>query len=165
MTLTGKHEAPGTPGDLVRNAGLWALLSLLLNLPWELAQLPLYTLVSARAASDVVYAIAHCTIGDVLIAMTVFLLASALLRRTDWPLSRPVAGGAWVTVAGMAYTAWSEWRNVYELGSWAYSASMPLVFGIGLSPLLQWLFLPAATLLVFRVVVRRSRPAPRGGDQ
>jgi hypothetical protein len=50
----------------------------------------------------------------------------------------------------MAYTAWSEWRNVYVAGNWGYTAGMPLLFGIGLSPLLQWLVLPPVTVLAHR---------------
>ena len=45
-------------------------------------------------------------------------------------------------IGAMAFTAWSEWYNVYRAGNWGYTASMPLVFGIGFSPLLQWLILP-----------------------
>lgn len=132
-------------------AGLWVLLSGLLNLFWETAQLPLYTLASARETTDVVYAIVHCTIGDLLIAAVTFMVTCLLLRRVDWAQSRPRTGLALITISGIAYTAWSEWRNVYQVGNWAYAVDMPLVFGIGLSPLLQWLFVPAATLAMFRM--------------
>jgi len=47
--------------------------------------------------------------------------------------------------------------NVYEANAWAYSARMPLVFGIGLAPLLQWLVVPVATLLIVRAWVARTR--------
>ena len=143
-------------GCIAQQAGLWALLSLLLNLPWEIVQLPLYTLVSARETSDVVYAILHCTIGDMLIATVTCVATGLLLRRMDWPRSTPLAGLALLTVMGIVYTAWSEWRNVYQLGSWAYAAEMPQVYGIGLSPLLQWLMVPAATLVSFRFLRREA---------
>jgi hypothetical protein len=60
-----------------------------------------------------------------------------------------------VTALGLAYTVFSEWYNVYQVGSWAYSQRMPLMSGIGLSPLLQWLLLPIFTLMVMRLVQRR----------
>ena len=50
----------------------------------------------------------------------------------------------------MAFTAWSEWYNVYRAGNWGYTASMPMIFGIGLSPLLQWLILPPAMVGAYR---------------
>jgi hypothetical protein len=52
----------------------------------------------------------------------------------------------------LAYTVFSEWYNVYQVGSWAYSPRMPLIAGIGLSPLLQWLLMPVGTLMVMRLV-------------
>ena len=53
----------------------------------------------------------------------------------------------------VAFTAWSEWYNVYRAGNWGYTASMPLIFGIGLSPLLQWLILPPAMVAAYRTLV------------
>jgi hypothetical protein len=55
----------------------------------------------------------------------------------------------------MAYTAGSEWYNVYRAGSWTYTVDMPLIFGIGLAPLLQWLILPPALVVAYRTL----RPA------
>ena len=46
--------------------------------------------------------------------------------------------------------AWSEWYNVYRAVNWAYTASMPMIFGIGLSPLMQWLILPPVIVAMFR---------------
>ena len=59
-------------------------------------------------------------------------------------------GGAIVVIGAMAYTVWSEWHNVYRTGSWGYAAGMPLIFGIGLSPLLQWLILPPLMVVAYR---------------
>jgi hypothetical protein len=73
-----------------------------------------------------------------------------VLRRADWPASRPWVGGTIVVIGAIAYTAWSEWQNVYRVGNWGYTAAMPLIFGIGLSPLLQWLILPPILVGVFR---------------
>ncbi len=50
----------------------------------------------------------------------------------------------------MTFTAWSEWYNVYQIGSWGYTASMPMIFGIGLTPLLQWLILPPMMVVAYR---------------
>ena len=63
---------------------------------------------------------------------------------------RPRAGSIAVVAFGMAYTVISEWYNVYQARNWAYAPAMPLVFGIGLAPLLQWLVVPVATLLILR---------------
>ena len=53
-------------------------------------------------------------------------------------------------MVAMTYTAWSEWHNVYETGSWGYTAEMPTISGIGISPLLQWLVLPPLMVIAYR---------------
>ena len=136
-------------------AGLWSALAFVLNLAWEIAHARLYTLWAEADGLTVAWSLLHCSLGDVLIALAMFALAGLALRRADWPLSRPWAGGAMVVIGAMAYTAWSEWYNVYLAGSWGYSASMPLIFGIGVSPLLQWLILPPVLVIAYRTLAPR----------
>ena len=138
-----------TPGVMAR-AGLWAALAFALNLTWEIAQVRLYSLWAEADGLTVAWSLFHCSLGDVLIALALFALAGMAIRRANWPASRPWTGGAIVVVGAMAFTAWSEWYNVYRVGSWGYTASMPLIFGIGLSPLLQWLILPPVMVLAYR---------------
>ena len=133
-------------------AGLWSALAFALNLAWEIAHVRLYTLWASADGLSVAWALFHCTLGDVVIALAMFALVVVMLGDKDWPVSRPWAGGAMVVAGALAYTAWSEWYNVYRAGSWNYSASMPLVFGIGLSPLLQWLVLPPVMVAVYRAL-------------
>lgn len=140
------------PSRIFARAGLWSALAFVLNLAWEIAHARLYTIWTEADGLSVAWSLFHCSVGDVLIALAMFALAGLALRRADWPASRPWAGGAMVVIGAMAYTAWSEWHNVYRAGSWGYTASMPLIFGIGLSPLLQWLLLPPAMVLAYRAL-------------
>jgi hypothetical protein len=133
-------------------AGLWSALAFVLNLAWETAHARLYTLWAGADGLTVAWSLFHCTLGDVVIALAMFALAGVALRRADWPASRPWAGGAIVVSGALAYTAWSEWYNVYRAGNWAYTASMPLIFGVGLSPLLQWLILLPVLVLAHRTL-------------
>ena len=133
-------------------AGLWSAVAFVLNLTWEIAHVRLYTIWAAADGLTVAWALFHCTLGDVVIALTMFALAGMVLWRADWPASRPWAGGMIVVIGAMTFTALSEWYNVYRAGSWGYTASMPLIFGIGLSPLLQWLILPPVMVLAFRTL-------------
>ena len=137
------------PGVLAR-AGLWSALAFVLNLTWEIAHVRLYTIWAAGDGMSVAWALLHCTLGDVVIALAVFALAGIVVWRTDWPASRPWAGSAIAVIGAVGFTAWSEWYNVYRLGSWGYTASMPMIFGIGLSPLLQWLILPPVMVGAYR---------------
>ena len=129
-------------------------LAFVLNLAWEIAHVRLYAIWAAEDGMGVARALLHCTLGDVVIALAMFALAGVVLRRADWPAARPWAGGVIVVIGAMAFTAWSEWYNVYRAGNWSYAASMPMIFGIGLSPLLQWLILPPAMVGAYRRLER-----------
>ena len=139
------------PGAMVR-AGLWSALAFVLNLTWEIAQVRLYTIWADADRMSVTWALFHCSLGDAVIALAMFALAGMVLRRADWPASRPWTGGVIVVVGALAFTAWSEWYNVYRAGNWSYTASMPMIFGIGLSPLMQWLILPPVLVLAYRTL-------------
>ena len=129
--------------SFIRSTVAWAGFAFVLNIAWEVAQLPLYTIFSAGTPKEIAFALAHCTAGDVLIAISSFFLGLIATRRTDWPMSRPLLGGMVVILSGLAYTVFSEWRNVYQSGSWSYAPAMPLLFGIGVAPLLQWVVIPS----------------------
>ena len=140
---------------LIARAGLWSALAFVLNLTWEIAQVRLYTIWAAADGRSVAWALLHCSMGDVVIALAMFAVAGIALGRVDWPASHPWTGGAMVVLGAMGFTAWSEWYNVYRAGNWSYTASMPMLFGIGLSPLLQWLILPPIVVGAYRTL----RPA------
>jgi hypothetical protein len=77
----------------VARAGLWSVLAFVLNLVWEIAQVSLYTIWAAADGMSVAWALLHCTLGDVIIALVMFALAGAVLWCADWPASRPWAHG------------------------------------------------------------------------
>ena len=139
-----------TTSGVIARAGLWSALAFVLNLIWEIAQVRLYTIWAEADGMRIAWSLLHCSLGDVMITLAMFALAGMVLRRADWPASRPWTGGVIVVLGAIAFTAWSEWYNVYRAGNWGYTASMPLIFGIGLSPLLQWLILPPAMVLACR---------------
>lgn len=143
-------------GPFVRNVAAWAGFALVLNLAWEVAQFPLYSLFSSGTSREIAFAIAHCTMGDVLIAVACFTVATIATRRADWPATQPMIGGVVALLFGLGYTAVSEWWNVYQAGSWSYAPSMPLLFGLGLAPLLQWVVIPTLSI----AWLRRRRVAP-----
>ena len=130
-----------------------------LNLLWELAQLPLYTIWREAPPAEIAYAVAHCTTGDLLIGSAALVLAlfatrSHALRTWNW------TGIALTAVLiGVGYTAFSEWMNTSLRASWQYSSLMPRIelgsVSIGLSPLAQWLIVPP---LAMWLVARKGAP-------
>lgn len=125
----------------------------LLNLVWETAQLPLYTLWQEASPAYQAFAVIHCTAGDALIGSVLLVLALMLGREGElaqWRWRRIVAV---MLLLGPGYTVFSEWLNT-SLLQWGYSELMPtLEFGgkrIGVSPLLQWLVIPPLALQLAR---------------
>jgi small-conductance mechanosensitive channel len=125
-----------------------------LNLAWEVSQLPLYTIWSQAPLSELAFAVAHCTLGDVLIGAAALLIALLAVRAPAVEQWNWIAVGLLAVFVGVAYTAFSEWTNTTIRNSWQYSSLMPLVrvgsVGIGLSPLAQWLVLPPLALYFSR---------------
>ena len=144
------------PVAVLRRLFLWAVLAAILHLIWEIAQLPLYTLWDDPDRARVAAYVLHCLLGDVLIAVSVYLLTAIVFRDLAWPVRRPWTAGSFMIAAGLGFTIFSEWVNVYVTGAWAYTAAMPLVAGLGLAPLFQWLIVPVAMILILRRVARNS---------
>jgi len=141
-----RHHSDNPMNGLLR----WLILALLINGIWELGHLPMYTLWTDPDAWRIATYVGHCLIGDGLIAGAIYLAIAVLLHNGNWPYHQPWLGGALFITLAVSYTAYSEWRNVYVHELWAYAPSMPLIAGIGLTPLLQWTLVPALMVTVHR---------------
>jgi hypothetical protein len=53
------------------------------DLVWEAAHLPLYTLWQTDTARDQLFAVIHCTLGDILIALTSLVVALVLVGHRE----------------------------------------------------------------------------------
>lgn len=115
------------------------------NLLWESTQLPLYTIWQNGSPGEIAFAVAHCTVGDVLISASTLLCAVVSVGRGVW-LSRYECVALLAICFAVLYTVFSEWFNVHVIGSWSYSPAMPRLplLDIGFAPLLQWVIVPAA---------------------
>jgi hypothetical protein len=135
-------------------------LVLLGNLAWEIAHLPLYTLWLSGSLNEKVFAIAHCTAGDLLIAATCLLGALVVAGTTRWPRVGFARVAGIAIAAGVGYTVFSEWLNTVVRGSWTYTDAMPLlpVLGVGLTPLLQWMVIPPLAFWLARRQGDRAAP-------
>ncbi len=117
------------------------------SLLWEVFQLPLYSLWNEPNWRRILFNIGHCTVGDVMIGTAALAIARILTRAhecANWS-SIPVA--LLTVLLAASYTLLSERMNLAN-GNWAYSAWMPILpwVEVGLAPLLQWIFVPIATL-------------------
>ncbi|CTQ34526.1 hypothetical protein [Jannaschia rubra] len=116
------------------------------HLLWETAHIPLYTIWVEGTWGEIVFAIVHCTGGDLLIAMSALFLALFIVGNASWPLARRGRVLVVALVFGVGYTIFSEWLNIVIRAAWAYRDIMPVVpvIDAGLTPLLQWIVVPMA---------------------
>jgi hypothetical protein len=122
------------------------------NAVWEAAQLPFYTIWRTASPSGLVYAVVHCTLGDLAILTAALLLALLMAGDDRWPVRGYARVALLASALGLSATVLSEWLNVEVWGRWTYAPGMPVLppLGIGLSPLLQWLLIPPLGFWVAR---------------
>ena len=147
--------------DWLRALRRYLAVSALGNSVWEFPHLPLYTVWNQSTPRDKLVAVWHCTAGDILIAVSAWVLAVMVIGRPQWP-----ADGFWrvaflVIAFGLVYTGYSEWLSATVRQSWTYSYRMPVIpwLGLGLSPMVQWLVIPSLALLASG----RRRPSGAAG--
>ena len=140
----------------------WIGWSFGLNLIWEIAQLSLYAFPPETPISWIAFAVAHCTLGDATLALIAYLAGAAVTRCTAWPIERATTGLSVALCVTVGWTIWAEWNALNITRAWAYGPNMPVIAGIGLSPLLQSLLLPPIALAIVRTSTRRREDLGAG---
>ena len=130
----------------------WAALatfSAVLNFIWEMVVMPAY---ETRSTSGAGIGIAMCllaTLGDVGITLGSYAAAASITTRR-WLIRPSLAPCLTYLAVGLVLTIAFECVNVYVLHRWSYAPRMPVVAGIGVLPLLQWLVFPPIVLWLAR---------------
>lgn len=130
------------------------ILALPLELLWELAQFPLYDVWHQNDWGYILYGLAHCTLGDLLILLVIYEILALLNHNRNWyAMNSVLSGGLLFTLLGAGYTIYSEIMNVRIKGTWGYTELMPIVpiIDIGGMPFLQWLLIPPIILWLMRI--------------
>lgn len=133
-----------------------------LNLVWEFAHMPLYTIWNEGSTKEIMFAAIHCTGGDALIGLTAIMLSVFMFGGSSWPGKHWRAVVLATVTIGLGYTIFSEWLNIVVRQTWSYREIMPVVpiLNVGLSPLLQWIVIPIiAFLFALKPFGRRNRHA------
>jgi hypothetical protein len=138
--------------------GIFLASSFFLNLLWENLQAPLYAgFVSFLQHFWICF---RATWGDLLFMSVIYAAIALIHRDFYWLVDRAAYAQAatWIIaiLMGILLAANFELWAVYVDNRWQYSASMPLipVLQIGLTPVLQMIFIP---LLVLSIASRFSR--------
>ena len=132
-----------------------------MNFGWEMAQGGLYAGMNEMSFRAATLLCLLATMGDVVIVAIAYGVAMAVARRVEWfagarTLSASVAFVSTGLVITVVYERWA-----LSTGRWQYGPGMPVIFGIGATPLLQWIVLPLLFTVFFRFVSTRD-PHPRG---
>jgi hypothetical protein len=136
--------------DLWQREGAVVVWGFALNLIWELAQSPLYADYSG-GWRYIGWTRLHCALGDVLVLLCSFWATALAYHSRRWPAIRGPDALAVFLAFGLSYTVGSEWYNTTVRGAWAYASAMPQIWGIGLSPILQWIVVPGLLISIIRL--------------
>ena len=139
------------------------IFSFLLNLAWELWQVPFFRGLADQAHWLGVKACTQATFGDAGIALAAFWVAAFFARSRSW-ISQPSRSDIAIFIGvGLGATIILETLAIWVLERWGYSDAMPRlpILGTGLLPVIQWLAIPPLVLWF----VRRQIGAPASGDR
>lgn len=163
-------ETTGTAPGSVRMTGgqPWialALTSLSLNFVWEMLQAPLFEGMRTMPRWTATRLCAQASIGDVVITLVAYGSVAIIAGSRTWIVDLRVRRVVGYLVVGLVVTVALECLNVYVLGRWAYAPRMPLVWGIGLAPIAQWLIVPPLVLWAARRYLCRSASLRSGSQE
>lgn len=120
-----------------------------LHFAWEMAQARLFTNFAGMSWWQHAPRCLFAALGDVTLSGLAWT-CTALLFGWRWPFEGRLTSPAllWIAVGEVATIALERWA--LAAGRWTYAPHMPIVFGVGLSPLLQWVIVPVLTLALAR---------------
>ena len=131
--------------------GRGVVLAFLLNYAWELGHCSLY--------KGFVYDGSHvaflglASLADTIMAGLLYFGFALVYKNGFWVQSLSPFRTVWLVLVGGTGAAISEIAHL-SAGNWAYTDRMPLIFGVGLTPLLQFAMLP---LLIYWLSFYLSR--------
>ncbi|MFA6958714.1 MAG: hypothetical protein WC538_22830 [Thermoanaerobaculia bacterium] len=124
---------------------------LAINFVWEMAQAGYYSSMEGLPFWSATWLCSRAAVADVGLFILCFLLAAMVARDTAWPLHPTPLAVTTFLVACLIVTIGIE-RWAITTARWSYGADMPLIAGVGVLPLLQWVLIPVLALFGFRVV-------------
>lgn len=133
------------------------VISFLLNYVWETFHGAFLFEEHNFAASTYVPHLAYMAIKDTVIIMALYLLLSMLNKDLFWIENMNRKHVLENIIIGVVVAFIIEYRAVYVTHEWQYSEHMPVIFGIGMSPLVQLSITMLAAVWVTRRIVYFDR--------
>lgn len=128
------------------------ILGFIVNLVWELVQMPLY--------KDADYTISHmafcalASVADALMVLLIYLVLALIFKKSFWVQNARWQSFIIVIIVGAIGAILSEMRHL-SLGNWAYSDAMPIIpiVNVGLIPVLQFMVLPSVVYITTNYIL------------
>jgi hypothetical protein len=133
-----------------------AIVAFALHFGWEMGHAKWFATMSELPFWTATAWCARAALWDVAITVASYLAAAVMARNSSWPRAPRISLVAIYFVVGLTITIAVE-RWALGVGRWRYEAAMPTVGGIGITPLLQWIVVPAITLAAARLVMSPLR--------
>ncbi len=128
-----------------------AVLAFLLNLAWELGHCTFYK--GFLYDGPHVAFLGLASLADTIMAGLLYFGFALIYKNGFWIQHLTVSRTVWLVLVGGSGAALSEIAHL-SAGNWIYTDRMPLIFGVGLTPLLQFSMLP---LLIYWLSLYLSR--------
>jgi len=132
-----------------------ALELFILNFLWEMAQARFYSSMRGLPFRSATWLCTRAAAADIVLLAICFGIAALVARDAAWPLHPTSKAVAAFLAAGLLATVGIEhWALATR--RWSYSDEMPMIFGVGALPLLQWVLMPVLSVLAVRLAFRRT---------
>lgn len=138
---------------LGRRFAMLALGLFALNFVWEMAQASFYSSMKGLLFWHATGLCARAAVADVALLVLCFAIASLVARNAAWPL-RPTLGATTTYFVSCLLVTIGIERWAIATSRWSYGVDMPLIFGVGALPLLQWILIPVLSVFAFRLAAR-----------
>lgn len=134
------------------------IFSFFLNLFWEVSHSILYNWNIPPLENNIYFfipKILFSTLGDVMYIGIMILLISLFNRDFNWIINPKKRDYTFLAIFGILFAIFIEAKAIL-FNSWQYNEFMPIIFGIGLTPLIQLSITSIATLFLINKFVFRK---------
>ena len=122
----------------IKTVASYFIIAYLLNFFWETWHaVYLYEMHATYSIKAYIGMIAYVSLVDALLLLGVFAVGAMIWKNFSWYNVMDQRKRAYVVLLALTIAIAIELKGVYLLDQWSYNEAMPVVFGIGISPLLQ----------------------------
>lgn len=137
---------------LIKHVSILTILSFIFHFLWETLHLPLYT--DYGELGGPLPITIYATLGDAAYTLGAFFFISLFKKTKKWILEIEVSDYVGLLILGFCIALFVEYKAL-ALDKWKYTIDMPLLFGIGISPLIQMSFLLPLCFYCTNIILKK----------